>query len=141
MLTEDHDVFVVNCFHDFYDRTPKEANLAKARTSQRLHFFELNVRETEQLQAIWASERFEIVVHLAAWLAGRPHLIAAVESALGRNPTLNFQPWQPGDRVERGSRAEEPSELLRTHGRHAFPDSPADASRAASSVRTKVSAS
>lgn len=74
LLMEGHDIVVVDNFDDFYPRTYKEANVAKARTSRRYRFFELDLRETERLRTLWAAHRFHYVVHLAARAGVRPSL-------------------------------------------------------------------
>lgn len=70
LLDEGHDVVVLDCFHDFYPRAIKEANLAALGGNVPL--LEVDIRDSERMAGI--AEGFDAIAHLAARAGVRPSL-------------------------------------------------------------------
>jgi UDP-glucuronate 4-epimerase len=70
-------VVVVDNFDPFYNRTQKEANIRGYLASNLVTFYEVDVCDAPQVAQIFASHRFDAVVHLAA----RPGVRASVGRA------------------------------------------------------------
>lgn len=66
LLGEGLPVVGVDNINDYYDRRLKQARLARLADMQGFRFIELDIADRERMAALFAAERFELVVHLAA---------------------------------------------------------------------------
>lgn len=66
LLGEGLPVIGVDNVNDYYDRRLKRARLARLADREGFRFIELDVADRERTAALFAAERFELVVHLAA---------------------------------------------------------------------------
>jgi UDP-glucuronate 4-epimerase len=71
-------VVVLDDFNDFYDPRRKRANVAAHSTSPRYRLVEGDIRDRELVFRLFAEERFDAVVHLAARAGVRPSLAQPV---------------------------------------------------------------
>jgi len=67
-------VSVVDDFNDFYDPSIKRANSDRHATNPNYRLFEADIRDASALQQIFAEEKFDSIVHLAARAGVRPSL-------------------------------------------------------------------
>src|SRR6185503_3696790 len=67
-------VSVVDDFNDFYDPAIKRANVVRHEKSSNLRLFEADIRDRDALKQIFASQPFDVIVHLAARAGVRPSL-------------------------------------------------------------------
>ncbi|KAL4731328.1 putative secondary metabolism biosynthetic enzyme [Fusarium chlamydosporum] len=67
-------VAVVDNFDDFYSPEIKRANLAGLIRNPNLTVYEADIRDVEAMQAIFADNDFDVIVHLAARAGVRPSL-------------------------------------------------------------------
>lgn len=74
LLTEGHQVICLDNFDDFYDPEQKRRNLAKAMKEPNFRLFLGDLRHIDKLQEIFAAERIDQVVHLAARAGVRPSI-------------------------------------------------------------------
>jgi UDP-glucuronate 4-epimerase len=74
LLSEEHEVIVVDNFDPFYSRDIKQSNIAAALGSDRCSLVELDVREGEGVARLVAQSRPDVVVHLAARAGVRPSI-------------------------------------------------------------------
>ena len=70
LVAEGHDVVVLDCFHDFYPRAIKEANLAAIGGNVPL--LEVDIRDSDRMAGI--AEGFDAIAHIAARAGVRPSL-------------------------------------------------------------------
>ncbi|MBS1797494.1 MAG: GDP-mannose 4,6-dehydratase [Acidobacteria bacterium] len=68
-------VAVVDNFNGFYDPAIKRANLAPHAADSRFRLYEADICSAESLHEIFAENRFDAIVHLAAWAGVRPSLL------------------------------------------------------------------
>ena len=66
LLGEGLSVVGVDNINDYYDRRLKRARLARLHGTSGFRFIELDLADRERTAALFAAERFELVVHLAA---------------------------------------------------------------------------
>jgi len=66
LLERDHDIVGVDNLNDYYDPKLKQARLARLQSHARFAFHPLDVSDTQAILALFAAERFDRVVHLAA---------------------------------------------------------------------------
>ena len=66
LLERGDTVVGVDCVSDYYDVRLKEARLARLRPHASFRFEKLDVADRDQMTALFARERFDRVVHLAA---------------------------------------------------------------------------
>ena len=66
LLERGDTVVGVDCVSDYYDVRLKEARLARLRPHTSFRFEKLDVADRDQMTALFARERFDRVVHLAA---------------------------------------------------------------------------
>jgi UDP-glucuronate 4-epimerase len=78
LLTDGHEVTVLDNFDPFYDRSVKERNIAEHRQHARWRLVECDVRDLPGLQAGLSAD-FDAIVHLAAKAGVRP----SIEDPLG----------------------------------------------------------
>ena len=69
------NVAVADNFNEFYAPAVKRANLAESLKSERVKLFEADITDAERMREIFAAEKFDVVVHLAAWAGVRPSLL------------------------------------------------------------------
>jgi UDP-glucuronate 4-epimerase len=123
-----HEIIGVDNLNDYYDVTLKQARLADLDSCQDVRFQPLELADREAVAALFASERFDRVIHLAAQAGvryslenphayvdsnlvahvnilegcrqtGVEHLVYASSSSVyGENETV---PFATGDRVDR----------------------------------------
>ncbi|RMG47432.1 MAG: SDR family NAD(P)-dependent oxidoreductase [Acidobacteria bacterium] len=74
LLARGDRVVGLDNFDDFYPAETKRRNVAGALRSARFRLVEGDVRDAKALDALFASERFDAVVHLAARAGVRPSL-------------------------------------------------------------------
>ncbi|MGB9698689.1 MAG: GDP-mannose 4,6-dehydratase [Thermodesulfobacteriota bacterium] len=74
LLAEGHQVICLDNFDDFYDPAQKRRNLAEAMKDPNFRLFVGDLRESEKLKEIFAAERIDQVVHLAARAGVRPSI-------------------------------------------------------------------
>lgn len=79
LLAEGHQVICLDNFDDFYDPGQKRRNLSKAMKNAKFRLVTGDLRESEKIKEIFAGERIDQVVHLAARAGVRPSI---------RNPLL-----------------------------------------------------
>ncbi len=74
LLAESHRVICLDNFDDFYDPAQKRQNLSKALPQENFRLVIGDLREMEKLKEIFAAERIDQVVHLAARAGVRPSI-------------------------------------------------------------------
>jgi UDP-glucuronate 4-epimerase len=74
LLREGHEVWVFDDLNDFYSPARKEKNLEELRQLPKFHFFKGDLRDRNAVEEVFASSRFDQVVHLAARAGVRPSL-------------------------------------------------------------------
>jgi len=67
-------VFVVDDFNNFYDPAIKRANVSRHEKNPNYRLFEADIRDQTALQNIFAGNKFDCIVHLAARAGVRPSL-------------------------------------------------------------------
>jgi UDP-glucuronate 4-epimerase len=60
------EIVGIDNLNDYYDVTLKEARLAKLSTIENFSFIKMNLADTDAITALFAKEKFDIVVHLGA---------------------------------------------------------------------------
>lgn len=68
-------VAALDDFNEFYSPAVKRANLAAVSDDPNFKLFEADIRDGESLRRIFAENRFDVIVHLAAWAGVRPSLL------------------------------------------------------------------
>jgi UDP-glucuronate 4-epimerase len=71
----DCKITVVDDFNDFYAPAIKRANIAPHLSNPRFKLCEADICRAESLQKVFAENRFDAIVHLAAWAGVRPSLL------------------------------------------------------------------
>jgi UDP-glucuronate 4-epimerase len=74
LLAEGREVVAVDNFDDFYDAARKRANLAAASRNPAFRLAELDIRDGEGVDRLFAEARPDAVVHLAARAGVRPSI-------------------------------------------------------------------
>lgn len=74
LLREGRSVVGLDCFDPFYPEVLKRDNLAGACAAPRFRLVEADIRDAAGLERLFAQERFDAVVHLAALAGVRPSL-------------------------------------------------------------------
>lgn len=74
LLIEGHQVICLDNFDDFYEPELKRRNISKAMKNLKFRLVIGDLREHEKLRDIFAAERIEQVVHLAARAGVRPSI-------------------------------------------------------------------
>src|SRR6185503_1114636 len=67
-------VSVVDDFNDFYDPAIKRANVSRHENNQNYRVFEADIRDRDALNQVFATQPFDVIVHLAARAGVRPSL-------------------------------------------------------------------
>lgn len=68
-------VTVVDNFNDFYSPETKRANIAQHEGNSALDVVEADITDVDTLREIFGSQKFDVVVHLAAYAGVRPSLL------------------------------------------------------------------
>lgn len=76
LLSDDHEVIVVDNFDPFYPAEVKRANLASASSQPGYRLVELDIRDAEGVDRLFRESRPEAIVHLAARAGIRPSIAA-----------------------------------------------------------------
>jgi len=74
LISEGHTIIGIDNFDPFYDRKIKEKNIASLCQTSKFSFYEADIRDKSFLNSIFASERPEIIIHLAAKAGVRPSI-------------------------------------------------------------------
>lgn len=74
LLSENFRVVVVDNFNDFYAPEIKRANIAAHSANPDFRLFEADISRREELNEVFAGEKFDVIVHLAARAGVRPSL-------------------------------------------------------------------
>ncbi len=74
LLELGHEVVTIDNFNPFYDPDIKRANVRKCLESERFELCDGDICDRELLEDLFAANRFEAVVHLAAWAGVRPSI-------------------------------------------------------------------
>ncbi len=74
LLEEGHQVVIVDNFNDYYSPLKKKENLDDIRSNSSLEIVEVDIRDRERLERIFARHEFAAVIHLAARAGVRPSL-------------------------------------------------------------------
>jgi UDP-glucuronate 4-epimerase len=74
LLVRGDQVTILDDFNDFYDPARKRANVARVADSGGFSLVEGDIRDAELVDRLFASHRFDAVIHLAARAGVRPSL-------------------------------------------------------------------
>lgn len=74
LLTNKHQVVVIDNFDPFYDRAIKEKNLEQARGYNTFKLHTADIRDHEALEQIFKETPFELIIHIAAKAGVRPSI-------------------------------------------------------------------
>jgi UDP-glucuronate 4-epimerase len=74
LLTEGHEVCAFDDLNDFYSPARKERNLKELQSYPKFHFMKGDLRDQSAVENLFASNRFDQVIHLAARAGVRPSL-------------------------------------------------------------------
>jgi UDP-glucuronate 4-epimerase len=86
-----HRVSVLDNFNDFYAPEFKRANIARHAANPDFRLYEADICCAESLRRIFTENRFDAVVHLAAWAGVRPSLLnPKLYTETNVNGTLNM---------------------------------------------------
>src|ERR1700719_4347086 len=69
LLTDGHDVAILDDFNDFYDPQIKRANIAAVAKNVAVH--DVDLRDGDKVADLFRQEKFDTIVHLAARAGGR----------------------------------------------------------------------
>jgi UDP-glucuronate 4-epimerase len=84
-------VSALDNFNDFYEPAVKRANVAPHLDNPDFRLYEADICRAESLREIFAENRFDAVVHLAAWAGVRPSLLnPKLYTEVNVNGTLNL---------------------------------------------------
>lgn len=87
----DTQVTVSDDFNNFYAPEIKRANIAQHLGNPRFRLYETDIRDGENLRRMFAENRFDAIVHLAAWAGVRPSLLnPKLYTEVNVNGTLNL---------------------------------------------------
>lgn len=85
------DITVVDDFNDFYDPSIKRANVSAHLSNPSYKLIECDIRDSGKLTEIFAKNKFDVVVHLAARAGVRPSLVETkLYTETNVNGTLNL---------------------------------------------------
>jgi UDP-glucuronate 4-epimerase len=92
LLAEDAwRVSVLDDFSELYAPALKRANLAPHRENPHFKLYEADICRPEALNEIFAADKFDAIVHLAAWAGVRPSLLnPKLYTQVNINGTLNL---------------------------------------------------
>ncbi|MBI1395516.1 MAG: NAD-dependent epimerase/dehydratase family protein [Betaproteobacteria bacterium] len=86
LLSAGHEVVGVDCLTDYYDVSLKRARLAHLGAHERLRHHEFDLCDSGAVEALFAGDRFDRVIHLAAQ-PGVRYSLANPRSYIDRNVT------------------------------------------------------
>lgn len=87
----DWQVTVIDDFNDFYSPEFKHANIIGFLENPRFSLYETNICDAEKLRGIFAENKFDAIVHLAARAGVRPSLVQPeLYAQTNINGTLNL---------------------------------------------------
>ncbi len=66
LLTRGDEVICLDNFNDYYDPARKRKNVAPFQKNPRYRLYEMDIRDAEALEALFAAERPDKVIHVAA---------------------------------------------------------------------------
>ncbi len=90
LLKMGHEIVCIDNFDDFYSRDIKESNLKQANQNSNYKFIEGDVRDSAVISKIFAENKFDLVIHLAAKAGVRPSIKDPVSCyEVNVNGTLN----------------------------------------------------
>lgn len=72
LLTENHEITILDEFNDFYDPAIKRANIERLKNSARIH--EADIRNESAVHRVFTEGKFDAVIHLAARAGVRPSI-------------------------------------------------------------------
>lgn len=91
LLSQGHQVSVIDSFSPFYDISIKRSNLKKAIKSDKFSLYEIDVRDSEQITEVFELNQFDAVVHLASKAGVRPSIrLPRAYFDVNVNGTLNI---------------------------------------------------
>lgn len=92
LLAENNwQVFALDNFNEFYSPDIKRANIAEHLQNPNYTLFENDICDAESLQKIFSENKFDVIVHLAAWAGVRPSLMnPKLYANVNVNGTLNL---------------------------------------------------
>jgi UDP-glucuronate 4-epimerase len=73
-LVNDHQVFGLDNFCDFYDPQIKRDNISSLQQNKNFKLFEADIRDERALKDIFSKNEFDLVIHLAAMAGVRPSI-------------------------------------------------------------------
>ena len=73
-LVNDHQVFGLDNFCDFYDPQIKRNNIKALQKNNNFTLFEIDIRDVKALGKIFSGNEFDLVIHLAAMAGVRPSI-------------------------------------------------------------------
>ncbi len=74
LLSEEHQVSVIDNLNDYYDPVVKKSHVDQHRKKSNFHFFQADIVHDQAVNDIFAQQRPELVIHLAARVGVRPSL-------------------------------------------------------------------
>lgn len=74
LLNDGHEIVVIDNFNDYYDIKIKETNVATQLSNPHYKIYHADIENMAALQKIFAENKFDAVVHLAARAGVRPSL-------------------------------------------------------------------
>lgn len=74
LLNDGHEIVVIDNFNDYYDIKIKETNVATQLSNPHYKIYHADIEDMAALQKIFAENKFDAVVHLAARAGVRPSL-------------------------------------------------------------------
>jgi UDP-glucuronate 4-epimerase len=84
-------VSVLDNFNGFYSPEIKRANIARLSGDQRFQLYEADICRSDALRPVFEENRFDAIVHLAAWAGVRPSLLnPKLYTEVNVNGTLNL---------------------------------------------------
>ncbi|MBX7173882.1 MAG: GDP-mannose 4,6-dehydratase [Pyrinomonadaceae bacterium] len=91
LAENDWKVFALDNFNEFYSPEIKRANIAEHLQNPNYTLLENDICDAESLQKIFAENKFDVIVHLAAWAGVRPSLMnPKLYTQVNVNGTLNL---------------------------------------------------
>ncbi len=74
LLAEGHKITVIDNFNDFYDPAIKRKNIEPFLAHENFRLFETDIRNKIEIEAIFAKQKFDELIHLAAMAGVRPSI-------------------------------------------------------------------
>jgi UDP-glucuronate 4-epimerase len=94
LLGEGHSLVCLDNFNDFYDPAIKLANISSMKQNPRFHLVHGDILDWTQLENLFSTHRFDIIVHLAARAGVRPSIEQPrLYQKVNIEGTLNLLEW------------------------------------------------